>query len=870
MNINKFVNENKKIVSLFGGGEDYNPEVKTIRYKGKIGSNPEIEKELLEIMKNPAYESTLFVAPTGSGKTYICDKLMQRMDNNTCGVFCPAKVQNEQNAQQYEMDSVVGGKTLDKTNVDEKLRFSAVYDKAGTVLDEIWRRSFEGVRNPVIFVDEAHVMTESYIFRNGAIVKVQELIEDVINELDGKIIYITATPEQLKNTKFDLIINCVPENYVPVAKKLTVLETGVKENFHNTTFEQILKLIRAGKIPFVRLNSKTMIKELQQELATEGIISEFVTGDDKTYDYDNITKKTTYHNNIYNSVVKNEELPRKTRDGKIIQAYFCTSVLECGTNITGISGEQDKNLIPLFCVPDFLNASADSVEQFFNRIRYKIDDCYLLMASENYNDLVNTAIEEISNLEDVKVKSNASNTYFEVTTEDSTAYRKIFAACNRNNVFYTTKDAKVEINKETNEKTITYRLDICKKSFIELEQVVTDQIARNRANFEILNNIFTGITALFGTDYAKTNIDEILKQPTITGATNSLDIVKRDGDRLVIDNNALWKYAHDQHCKQYFFLRDIFYSTLKNRLDITNIVTEKAESLNINMKEIKDKVKVQTLETIKKEIEKNEDLMQEILEEKNIENLKGISNTNEYKSFVKYVKINHDLAASYNVVRDFKKSESDKLYNEALKEKMITLSRAEKLTIEKLAKMDELDYRVVRDEESIEIIKIVTESTYWSLFRDGVKAGISADLLIKQIIKKDNKKEDVKIYIQRTVTVKLLKSVNFDFAKLGDTIVEKEMKIALNMFYELNDEGNLIQEAIREAHLVRLQIKLNKEMKSLSSVYYTKKHAENLLRSVFNVREKEEDKDKEKNKGKSKDKNKDIKFKLRSIAKSAL
>ncbi len=206
MDINKFVEENKKIVSLFNGSEDYNPTVREIRYNGKIGSNKENEKELFELIQNPKYKSILWVAPTGSGKTYTADKLMQKMENNISGIFCPAKIQNLQNEKSYEMDSIVGGKALDDTDVNEKLRFSAVYDKADTVLDEIWRRSFKGVENPVIFVDEAHVLTESYIFRNGAITKVQELIEDVVDELDGTIVYITATPGQIKNTVYQQII----------------------------------------------------------------------------------------------------------------------------------------------------------------------------------------------------------------------------------------------------------------------------------------------------------------------------------------------------------------------------------------------------------------------------------------------------------------------------------------------------------------------------------------------------------------------------------------------------------------------------------------------------------------------------------------
>jgi hypothetical protein len=872
MDINKFVKENKKIVKLFTG-EDYSPAVKEIEYTGKIGSDENI-KILYDILQNKEYKRILLVAPTASGKTFVSNELMKILNeyNRDGFLFCPSKIQNEQNAgKQYKMKKVIGGVKLDES-LEERLRVSAVFDKANDVLAEIWKRAQHNVKSPVAIIDEAHILIEQLGFRENAINAVNELVSDVTEEHGGTVVFLTATPSQLSSMTFDLIINCTPgESYIPVAKKLTILETGVKDNFHKTAFEQILLLIRNGKIPFVRLNSKPLIDKLQKDLATEGIVSESVTGDDKTYDYDNVTNTTTYHNNIYDAVVNHSQLPRYTRDGhKKINCYLCTSVLECGTNILGIDGKEDKNLVPFFCVPDSKNSSPDAVEQFFNRVRYQIEDCYLLISSENYNDLVNTTIEEINDLKDVNVKSNDSNTRFEVSASTSASYRKICAVCNRNNVFCTTKKA--------DEKKNEYTVIICKKSFIELEQIVTDQIARNKANFEILNTIFNGETALFGLDYAKTSIDEILKQPTISGSTNSLDIVKRDGDSLVIDNNALWKYAHDQHCKQYFFLKDIFYSTLQDRLGITNISVQKVESLNMNMKEIKDKVKVQTLETIKKEIENNANLLTEILDEKNIENLKAISKTDEFKSFLKFVKIIHNLSASYNLIRDSKKSESDRIYNELLKEKMKMLSTAEKNTIEKLAKMDELDYSVVKDEESVEIIKIVAESTYWELFRDGVKAGISVALLIEQIVKEDNNKANVEIYIQRTTAVKLLKSVDFDFARLGNTIIEKEMKIALEMFYELNENGNLIQTSISKLDLIKLQNKLNKEMKTVSSAHYTEKHAENLLRTVFNVRNKEDEdeedkknkKDKKKSKDKDKNKDKEMKFKLRSITKSAL
>lgn len=862
MKIDKFVEENKRIVKMLDGVENYNPDIKEITYTGKIGNEENI-KTLYDVIQNKNYKKILLVSPTASGKTFAANELMKKLNEigTDCGIFCPNRVQNEQNSgSQYRMKKVVGGVKLDETDVEDKLRISAVYDKADEVLDELWRRAQHGAKSPVFFIDEAHTLIEQLFFRENAINAVTEIINDVTDIHNGTIVFITATPEKLLSMRFDLIVNCNTENYIPVSKKLTILETDNGDNFHKVMLEQIVKLFRGGKIPFVRLNSKPMISTLQRELAAEGIVTESVTGDDKTYDYDKITNEITYHNNIYDAVVNNSQLPGKNRDGKKIDCYLCTSVLECGTNILNVDSVENKNLVPFFIIADSQNASADAVEQFFNRVRYQVDDCYLLIPNENYNNLVNIAIDGIGNLENVKIKSNISNTYFEVIAETSIAYRKICAICNEHNVFCITKNA--------NEETGDYRVDICKKSLVELEQIVSDQISKNKTNFEILNSIFNGITETHGADYSKTKIDEILKQPTTTGVTNSLNIVKRDRNSLVIDINALWKYAHDQYCKQYFFLRDIFYAELKNRLGITNISVEKAESLNINMKEIKDKVRIQTLEIIKNEIDKNENLLQEILEDKNVENLKEIVKTVEYKSFMKFVKLNNDITTAFNTVRDFNKSKLDKLYNEKLKEKLSMFNRQEKDTLEKLAKMDKLDYSIIKNEESVEIIRIIIESTYWKLFVDAIKAGISADLLITQIMKQGKVIADIKVYIQSTVVVNVLKSVNFDYERLGNTIIEKEIKVALKMFYEEKLNGEMKEKAIKSEDLIKLQNKLNTELRSVSSTYYKKEDAKFLLQCIFHMRPEKKEKETDKKKKKSDDKN--IIFTIRSVARSAL
>ena len=861
MEIKKFVNENKKIVGLFGENE-YNPKTMEIHYNVKIGSDYNVEL-LYDILQNSNYKKILMVAPTASGKTYVTNELMDKLNSNgiDSGIFCPNRVQNEQNSNgHYKMQKVVAGVRLDETEFDERLKISSVYDKADEVLQEIWRRFRHGGKSPILFVDEAHTIIEQLDFRKKAINQLNELISDVTERCGGKIVFLTATPEKLLNLKFDLIINCTPNNYVPVAKKLTVLETGINCNFHKSVFEQIIKLVKLGKIPFVRLNDKCEIDRLKNELAVEGIISESVSSDDKTYDI--IGNNIVYHNYIYDEVVNHSRLPRYTRDGKKIDVFFCTSVLECGTNILMVGDREEKQLSPLFCVPDAKNASPDGVEQFFNRVRYQVNDCYLLIAGTDYNKIVDNVIAEIEKLQNTKISVNTDRSYFFTYAKTTTEFRKICALCNKNNVFYMIKNS--------NNDNFDFRIDILKNNFLDMEQIAETQIAKNRENYDILNSIFSGMVALYDADYAKKTIDEILGQPTIAGATNSLGIVKRNGEHLVIDNNALWKYAYDQYAKQYFFMKDLFYSELSKRLGITNVSIEKTESININMKEIKEKVKEQNLELIKKEIENNTELLTEILDDKNIENLKSISKTDEYKSFIKFVKLNHNLNASYNIIRDFNKSGCDKAYAEMLKNRMKTLKTMEKNYIEKLAKMDEPDYSVIKNEESVDIIKIIVDSTYWDLFVDGVKAGISADLLIKKIVKDDSTKESVKIYIKRTTTVKLLKSVDFDFAKLGNTIAEKEIKIALDEFYEEKANGEMKEKAIRNEDLIKLQNALNTGLKSISSIYYTKKHAKDLLLSVFNMRLME--KDEKKAKGKSKDKKKEDKnvvFVLRSVAKAA-
>lgn len=840
MDINKFVKENEKIVSLFGGGEDYNPVVIEITYDGKISeenNNPENVLKLYELIQNPEYKTILWVAPTGSGKTYTTSKLMEMIEAYLVVIFCPNRCQNEQNGNEYKiMDCVVGGKKLDNTDLNEKLRLSAVYDKANTVLEEIWRRANVGQRNPIVFVDEAHILTEAYShdFRENAINMVKDLADDVVNAHNGKIVFITATPSQLKNMRFDLIINCVPTNYIPVAKKITILETGTSDVYAKVVFEQIVKMVRDGKIPFVRLNNKPLIDKIQEKLAELDIVSESVSSDEKTYDYNKATKEITYHNNIYHGIVANNgQLPRKTRDNQVIKAYFCTSVLECGTNVVGISGEKDLTLTPVFCVPDAKNASPDSIEQFFNRLRYQINDCYVIIKSQNYNTLVSKAIKELGNLENVIIKANDSGTCHEVCTTDSKIFRQICITCNKSRIFYNIKKMD-DVNKK-------YIIDICKKSYIELDKVLSDQIVKNKNNFELLNNIYTNLKSLHNINMAKKEMDEILKKPTANGMTNSQGIVKRTGDKLYIDNCSVWKSAHDLHCKQYFYLKDLFYSVLKERLGITNISIKKAEPLNLNIKAIEASIKEKTLKTIENEIKKNDDLMDDILENRKVDGLKSIRKTDEYKSFIKFAKLNHNLNAAYAIVKDSNKSRCDKLYNLALKKRVESLTYAEKSALEKLAKMEELDYSIVKGEESLEIIKIIVESGFWALIKKAVDADIAIKNVLNQIAKEENSNENVRTYIKNAIMVRHLKDVDYDYKKLGDTIVEREIKIAMKMFYKAVVDGKLKQDTIKDSDLIRLQNALNYEMKDVSSARYAKKDAKALLKGVFKTREKGKD-----------------------------
>ncbi|MDD3325299.1 MAG: DEAD/DEAH box helicase family protein [Sulfurospirillaceae bacterium] len=804
-----------------------------IKYEGKIGKDIENVKKIASYISDSTYQKILWVAPTNSGKTHTINTLMSMINSNFSSIYCPSKVQNEQNSNAYDMKAVVAKSGhLSDTDVNENIRCSAVYDKAKACEDEIIRRIEEfGDVNPIIYIDECHEISASLDYRGPAIGQLNSLIDTVI-ENHGTCVYVTATPSRVLNIQFDLIIECVPIDYVPVAKNIEILEVTSDDNMLGILTEQISNLIRMKKIPFVRINDKKLIEKVQRNLDCLGYVSESVTGDDKTYhvekDFFTRDEKLVYDNNIYHEVVLNNQLPRMTRDGKIIQAYFCTSLLEAGTNITSISGEQDADLVPIFCIPNANHCSPDSVEQLFNRIRYKLNNAMIIIDNTEYSKIIEKTLDEIKKISDVTIRQSSDDEVFVITTTKMRDFNKIKAECNKNDVLFT-----VSWTQDNH-----FMLTINKKMFKNLDVITEEICCIAKRNLNIFQNIFENLLQISDEETAYKEMDQILEIPTISGEKNNLHIIKRSGDNIYIDNDMLWKICFDLYLRQYFFSREKFYNDISENLKMPyskkEVKLEFLDSKKISVF-VKNEV-INILEECKSEELKEQIINDDIKDPK----IKAIEKNEHFKKMAKLVKLTGDVEKSFNIVKNNNAKNTDAEINTLMKKSIGKLNFNEKRYLEKLLRMEEIRWDIFdKKEQDVKTkLQLISDSSYWKLLKKAVESDISLPSILNQI-EKSEALEDVTIYIQRSNNIRLLSKCTFDeldeLDQLG--IAGIEIKEALKLFnnYDVKT-GNFCTKLIKDKELYTLQNNLNNALKGINPKDYTKAHAKRLIKSLFNIR----------------------------------
>lgn len=342
------------------------------------------------------------------------EEINEYVENNPTSLIqvlvTPNRIQNEQNQEEekYNFTAIIGqnGKEI---KFDADTNYSVVIEKLTEVLNKIEKSLVKTKINLVI--DEAHVLVEQKGFRSEAINCLIQVVSRVL-ELDGTVIFMTATPENLKCFNFDKIISFIPVEDVKNADKVKVyMNTDKNLSMHDYT----LSVIKHLNNPLVRYNTKDGIARAKEVLESFGYKVETVTADDK--------KKE-----LFRSIVKKSALIKADK-------WLCSSVIEVGTNIIGVIREDGSialvDITPTYVMHDINNCSFDSMEQFFARIRYKVSEYALIIPEKKSTGesvkCVNTLLnEEIGRVEIYFDKlSEIAATYLRVIEDKAEAIENI-------------------------------------------------------------------------------------------------------------------------------------------------------------------------------------------------------------------------------------------------------------------------------------------------------------------------------------------------------------------------------------------------------------------------------------------------------------
>lgn len=335
----------------------------------------------------------LLDAPCGIGKTTFFCSLIANLFKADYQVILltPNRIQSEQNASVHLKDPLtqienkvycVTAKSGVKISPDRNNTYSCVYDKAGEILDY----SEDEAYKIILVIDEAHEMEDARDYRTTAVSKVEQAAE-YIHDCGGTIVYMTGTPQKLMGHNFDYWVHVdrvdEKQNLLPRLNMETVdiyRKNSHKVNMTDFLVNVVCEMRKNNEHPIIHLNDIAKIREVAAKLHDFGIDSQILTSHDKgftEYKDENGKKVRKYNSHMYQCIVEQGALPEA-------DCYLVTSILDVGTSITGVIGQdgkirKDQNLTPVFLTRIPQDFDVDKITQFFSRIRFTVRRGVILM-----------------------------------------------------------------------------------------------------------------------------------------------------------------------------------------------------------------------------------------------------------------------------------------------------------------------------------------------------------------------------------------------------------------------------------------------------------------------------------------------------------
>ncbi len=519
----------------------------------------------------------------------------------------PNRIQNEQNQEEekYNYTAIIG-QNENKIEFDADTNYSVVIEKLTEVLNKIERNPLKAKINLVI--DEAHILVEQKSFRSDAINKLLQVVARVL-ELDGTVLFMTATPENLKCFNFDKIISFIPVEDVKNADKIKVFmrneieeEETQEENIEEqekkkipSMHDYIVSVVKQLNNPLVRYNTKDGIKRAKETLVGLGYEVEIVTADDK--------KKA-----LFRSIVKKSALTKADK-------WICSSVIEVGTNIVGVVQDDGSielvDITPTYCLSNINQMSFDSIEQFFARVRYHVSEYALIMPDKRKIKKKKAKDSKAKNSSNVKV----------VKPEENFVVEKIVDT-------YSIQPVEVLLREEIEKVEIYYsKMKKIAEAFVAVAESDEEAILN-------INKVFGSCESFDGSKY---NCDCIyLDEETL---------------EVKVDTISLWKNVYKKFIQQYYYNPEAFIERLENLFGIkTEIVEDNIELIETNKvsntQAAKDHAKKCLNNLAKKGLEELTQVLTKEIPLSEIENKTirdNISAIYQVKHYVKYLKQAYDL-----------------------------------------------------------------------------------------------------------------------------------------------------------------------------------------------------------------------------------